>query len=166
MISISKHYTDDAKYLYKIAEERGFSNYSIQNLPNDVYCVAVAYHNATPIAVSSAYERDMFNNMCRVQNRYYCNLTYNNLKGFGRGIRPFAVAMIDRQIEFTQKYGFDGYFISMERSRKAMASLIDSINIQSQHHWHFTGRNYRVAAGNGGVQQILWTGNLQLDEET
>jgi hypothetical protein len=164
MILITPHYTDDSYYLYDIAYSRGFENYSRTALPFDVYCVAVAYEDDKPIAVSSAYERDMFNDMCRVQNRYYCNLKYSNLKGFGKGIRPFAVDMIDKQINYTKKYGFDSWFFSMERSATAMSSLIGSINNQSRFHWNFNGKNYRVATGSKGIQQILWTGKLALDE--
>ena len=168
---------DDVAYIYKQAYESTNSllkiNYSEKRIKLDEsLAVSLTYHNDIPICVSTILERNIFNGTSRCLNRYFFDSS-NNQKGlhifdYDKWMRKSSAVMLDQQVEFSKKMGFDGHFISTSHHKLYRKRTIHGINHHSKYKWNLCDGYRLVVEGKDNNlscwQTIIYSGRLGLKE--
>jgi len=155
-------------------------NYQSLGMNDDYLCVTIGYGDEgcdanEPFTMSFVQIRDNFNGMARILSRFFIYVDDSRRIGLrnptlpvgGSFVRPSTIQMVNQQIDFCTKNGFDNIFFSrQDKTTRLMKRFTKGINLVcDQQDWILDENNrYWVCDGliKNCVQLISWRGKLCL----
>ncbi len=164
----------DLSYIYDRAYEQTDvplkDNYGKHLNYDGVLAISITYNN-NPISVSSVLERPFFNYTVRCLNRYFYDSSLIkglHIEDYDGWMRKSTVLMLDQQLEFSEKLGIDGYFVSTSHHKLFRNRSIKGFNKHSKYDWKLAP-NYMLVVDNEKEklscwQTVIYSGRLGLSQ--